>query len=71
MARRREHFECESRAGLGCLVYGTAACLHKPKGFKKWKQWARMRLSVELWWVVAAVAIALAAWLCMYGNKQR
>ncbi|KAK7444134.1 F-box domain-containing protein [Colletotrichum acutatum] len=24
MQRRREHMECESRPGLGCLVYGTS-----------------------------------------------
>ncbi|RWA02998.1 hypothetical protein EKO27_g12107, partial [Xylaria grammica] len=29
MQRRREHLECESRPGLGCLVFGTAACIHR------------------------------------------
>jgi hypothetical protein len=31
MQRRREHIECESRPGLGCLIYGTRICAHRRK----------------------------------------
>ncbi|KAL2760346.1 hypothetical protein ACRALDRAFT_1067082 [Sodiomyces alcalophilus JCM 7366] len=29
MRRRRDHFECESRPGLGCVVLGRTTCEHR------------------------------------------
>lgn len=55
MRRRRMHFECESRPGLGCLVYGTTVCAHKPKGLLRWKQWLRSSFTVEIWWFLLAL----------------
>ncbi|EFX05685.1 ADP-ribose pyrophosphatase [Grosmannia clavigera kw1407] len=47
MKRRREHIECESRPGLGCLIYGTATCTHRRRpGF--FQRWFRKRLTVEM-----------------------
>lgn len=54
MKRRREHIECESRPGLGCLIYGTATCTHRRRpGF--FQRWFRRRLTVEMWWVLLAL----------------
>ncbi|KAI5862070.1 hypothetical protein GGS23DRAFT_605978 [Durotheca rogersii] len=65
MQRRREHFECESRPGLGCLVYGTKRCAHRQQpGF--WiKRWLRLRVSIELWWAIVVMAPVLFAFLWM------
>ncbi|CEJ93853.1 Putative F-box domain protein [[Torrubiella] hemipterigena] len=63
MARRREHFECESRAGLGCLVFGTPKCVHKPKQQYWWKKRFQLRLTVEVWWIVIAAVPLLLMWL--------
>ncbi|KAH7031476.1 uncharacterized protein B0I36DRAFT_363164 [Microdochium trichocladiopsis] len=62
MQRRREHLECESRPGLGCLVYGTPACTHRRRLSERWKQWLRATLTVEVWWIVVAVGVVLVAW---------
>ncbi|OTA95358.1 hypothetical protein M434DRAFT_393932 [Hypoxylon sp. CO27-5] len=55
MQRRREHIECESRPGLGCLVYGTKRCAHQRQLGARVKRWLRSRLTVELWWVLMAL----------------
>src|SRR3569833_3366247 len=55
MKHRREHIECESMPGLGCLVYGTKICTHRRKPIQKLKRWLKTRLTVELWWVLMAM----------------
>ncbi|KAI1273586.1 F-box domain-containing protein [Xylaria sp. FL0933] len=51
MRRRREHLECESRPGLGCLVFGTTSCAHRRSLARRCARWLRVRLtSIELWW---------------------
>ncbi|KAI1134446.1 hypothetical protein F5Y05DRAFT_398849 [Hypoxylon sp. FL0543] len=55
MQRRREHIECESRPGLGCLVYGTKRCAHQRQLKVRIKRWLRSRLTLELWWVLMAL----------------
>lgn len=62
MQRRREHLECESRPGLGCLVYGTPACSHRRRLAERCKRWLRARLTVEVWWIVVAVVVVILAW---------
>ncbi|KAF3026683.1 hypothetical protein E8E14_014610 [Neopestalotiopsis sp. 37M] len=47
MQRRREHMECESRPGLGCLVYGTHTCLHRPQLKSRWAKWLRKQFTIE------------------------
>lgn len=59
MQRRREHVECESRPGLGCLIYGTAECAQSRKFKVRVKRWMRTRVSVELWGLVVAVVVGL------------
>ncbi|KAL2267218.1 hypothetical protein VTJ83DRAFT_4495 [Remersonia thermophila] len=41
MKRRREHIECESRPGLGCLIYGTRTCTHSRKLKTRFRRWMR------------------------------
>ncbi|KAF6820901.1 F-box domain-containing protein [Colletotrichum musicola] len=65
MQRRREHMECESRPGLGCLVYGTAVCSHRRKLGARCQRWLRRRLTVELWWVLIALVPIVCCWLWM------
>nr|XP_036581251.1 F-box domain-containing protein [Colletotrichum truncatum]KAF6789519.1 F-box domain-containing protein [Colletotrichum truncatum] len=65
MQRRREHMECESRPGLGCLVYGTAVCSHRRRIGARCQRWLRRRLTVELWWVLIALVPILFCWLWM------
>ncbi|KAK4099393.1 hypothetical protein N658DRAFT_540606, partial [Parathielavia hyrcaniae] len=40
--RWREHIECESRPGLGCLIYGISTCPHARKVKTRVKKWMRM-----------------------------
>lgn len=61
MKRRRMHTECESRPGLGCLVYDTAKCTHKKR---KLGDWLRVRLVVEAWWV-AVLVVMLGVWMML------
>lgn len=64
MRRRREHMECESRPGVGCLVYDTSVCTHRRGASQRLERWLHARLTVELWWVlVAAVPVLLCWWL--------
>lgn len=65
MQRRREHMECESRPGVGCLVYDTAVCTYKPRGSRRVSRWLRAQLTVELWWVLLAAVPLLFCWLWM------
>lgn len=66
MQRRREHMECESRPGLGCLVFGTAICTHKPQKRQSWARWLRLQVTIELWWVLS-VFVLLLGWLGTHG----
>ncbi|KAI2606961.1 uncharacterized protein GGS25DRAFT_493926 [Hypoxylon fragiforme] len=59
MQRRREHMECESRPGLGCLVYGTSKCTHQRQLSVRMKRWLRSRLTIELWWLLLALVPVL------------
>ncbi|TDZ22863.1 hypothetical protein Cob_v004328 [Colletotrichum orbiculare MAFF 240422] len=63
MQRRREHMECESRPGLGCLVYGTSICSHRRKLGARCQRWLRRRLTIELWWVFIAMVPIVCCWL--------
>ncbi|KAI1421967.1 F-box domain-containing protein [Xylaria sp. FL1777] len=50
MQRRREHLECESRPGLGCLVFGAASCTHRRTLAQRCGRWLRSLLTIEIWW---------------------
>ncbi|KAI0132958.1 hypothetical protein BJ170DRAFT_706305 [Xylariales sp. AK1849] len=65
MQRRREHMECESRPGLGCLVFGTNTCTHRPPTRDRWAKWLRSQLTIELWWVLLAFLSILLGWVWM------
>ncbi|ETS82867.1 hypothetical protein PFICI_04743 [Pestalotiopsis fici W106-1] len=62
MQRRREHMECESRPGLGCLVYGTHTCLHRPQLRSRWAKWLRAQFTIEAWWVLLALMPIFLGW---------
>lgn len=62
MKRRREHMECESRPGLGCLVYDTKVCVHRRRP-DLLQRWLRRRLTVEAWWVLLALVPLVLSWL--------
>ncbi|UNI13353.1 hypothetical protein JDV02_000104 [Purpureocillium takamizusanense] len=61
MRRRREHIECESRPGLGCVVYGTPACSHRLRRPNRWRAGLQAKFTVELWWLLL---IALVPVFC-------
>ena len=63
MKRRREHIECESRPGLGCLIYGTTTCVHRRRGLTGLNFWLRRRLTVEMWWVLLALVPVVLSWV--------
>ncbi|KAK0620547.1 hypothetical protein B0T14DRAFT_391631, partial [Immersiella caudata] len=63
MQRRREHIECESRPGLGCLINGTAVCPQARKLNTRLKKWLRVRLSIEVWGLLLAMVPLLLGWL--------
>ncbi|KAK7997407.1 pH-response regulator protein palC [Apiospora arundinis] len=65
MQRRREHMECESRPGLGCLVFSTKSCAHRPQLQHRWKKWLRLQLTIELWWVLLALVPIILGWMWM------
>lgn len=65
MQRRREHIECESRPGLGCLVYGTPQCAHRLDWKGQWARRMRRQVTIELWWVLLAAVPLLMGWLWM------
>ncbi|KAH6659139.1 hypothetical protein BKA67DRAFT_6794 [Truncatella angustata] len=62
MRRRREHMECESRPGLGCLVYGTGVCTQKPQLRSQCVRWLRAQLTFEIWWILLALVPLLIGW---------
>lgn len=62
MKRRREHIECESRPGLGCLIYGTSTCPQRRKLGSRVKRWLRTRLTFEMWWVLLALVPVVLGW---------
>jgi len=64
MQRRREHMECESRPGLGCLVMGTSTCAHLRRR-SRFQRWFRTRLTLELWWVLLALGPILCLLVAM------
>lgn len=57
--------ECESRPGLGCLVYGTDQCSHPPKFSTRLKRWLRIQFTIDLRWVLLALVPLLIGWLFM------
>jgi hypothetical protein len=67
MKRRREHIECESRAGgRGCIVLGTPICTSKKKGQAPWaviRRWmwsfANLYTALCCFVLVAIVAIGI------------
>lgn len=63
MQRRREHVECESRPGLGCVVYGTPRCAHRRDWAWALRRRMRRQITVELWWVLLAAVPILLGWL--------
>ncbi|KAK5654504.1 hypothetical protein OQA88_7133 [Cercophora sp. LCS_1] len=63
MQRRREHIECESRPGLGCLINGTSTCPHSRQLKTRLKRWMRVRLSIEVWGLLLAIVVLVAGWL--------
>ena len=67
MERRREHIECESRPGLGCLIYGTSACPQRRKIGSRVKRWMRMRLTFEMWWLLLALVPVVLCWVWKAG----
>ncbi|KAI1208497.1 uncharacterized protein F4807DRAFT_431531 [Annulohypoxylon truncatum] len=67
MQRRREHMECESRPGLGCLVYGTKKCAHQRLLKVRVKRWLRSRLTIELWWILLALVPVLLG--CLWATE--
>lgn len=62
MKRRREHIECESRPGLGCLVYGTKRCTNKAK-MTWWRRVLGTKFTVELWWLVLTMVPVVCCWV--------
>ncbi|KAK0636490.1 hypothetical protein B0T17DRAFT_613212 [Bombardia bombarda] len=67
MERRREHMECESRPGLGCLIYGTSTCTHRRKLSMRLRRWLGIRFTIEIWRVLLALVPIVVAWLCLAG----
>ncbi|KAH6958466.1 hypothetical protein DER45DRAFT_224089 [Fusarium avenaceum] len=63
MRRRREHVECESRPGLGCLVYGTRTCSHRSLLSKTLPRWMQVKLTIEVWWIVLALIPIVSCWV--------
>ncbi|KAJ4200552.1 hypothetical protein NW759_015837 [Fusarium solani] len=63
MQRRREHIECESRPGLGCLVYGTRTCSHRSAFSRRLPRWLQVKLTIEVWWIVLAMVPIVCCWV--------
>ncbi|KAI0198895.1 hypothetical protein F4808DRAFT_462284 [Astrocystis sublimbata] len=55
MRRRRKHLECESRPGLGCLIFGTTACAHRRSLAQRCRTWLGSRLTLALCWFLLAL----------------
>jgi hypothetical protein len=73
MKRRREHMECDSRPGVGCLVFSTKTCVHR-KRRSRWRRWASFKFTIELWWVLLALVplVLFSSWLVelLRGSSQ-
>jgi hypothetical protein len=69
MQRRREHIECESRPGLGCLIYGTATCPHARQLRTRFKKWMRMHPVDRARWLLllASLVPLIVGWVWMVG----
>jgi hypothetical protein len=69
MQRRREHIECESRPGLGCLIYGTSTCSHARKLKTRVKKWMRTPSADRARWVLllASLVPLIFGWVWMIG----
>ncbi|KAG8167059.1 hypothetical protein KVR01_002748 [Diaporthe batatas] len=63
--RRREHIECESRPGLGCLVFATPQCAYRRDWRTAWRRWMKRQITVEIWWIVLAAIPLILGWLWM------
>jgi hypothetical protein len=74
MQRRREHLECESRPGLGCLVYGTRICAHRrslaarlkrlvtPNSQQEWTYgWLFFAMLPVIFWLVRTLTVSMLA----------
>lgn len=70
MQRRREHLECESRPGLGCLVFGTEICTHRKKLRGRYTRWLRAHFTIELWWILLALVPVLFGMFWMALSPQ-
>lgn len=68
MKRRREHIECETRPGLGCVVYSTPTCPHRRSLAGRWTTRLRTTFTAELWWLLlAAIPLVLCgAWFAEF-----
>ncbi|KAK3898775.1 hypothetical protein C8A05DRAFT_18692 [Staphylotrichum tortipilum] len=69
MQRRREHIECESRPGLGCLIYGTRTCPHARKLRTRIKKWMRAHEIDRTHWMLllASLVPLLVGWMWIVG----
>ncbi|AEO66428.1 e39c7567-572b-4603-b171-c21ad213ae1e [Thermothielavioides terrestris] len=68
MRRRREHMECESRPGLGCLIYGTSTCPQARKlktRVKKWWRGTRARDRTRWMLLLASLVPLFIGWAWM------
>ena len=56
--------ECDSRPGVGCLVFGTKTCVHR-KRYSRWRRWMSLKFTIELWWVLLALIpiVLFSSWL--------
>lgn len=58
MKRRREHQECDGKAGgRGCLVLGRDICLEKKKNSDPGEIWRYLKSGIPMWFIVVAVAL--------------
>ncbi|KAH7353564.1 hypothetical protein B0T11DRAFT_287043 [Plectosphaerella cucumerina] len=55
MHRRRHHIECESRPGLGCLVYGTDICARRRAALASRRWWYSLLKRGDAEWNPTAV----------------
>lgn len=62
MQRWREHNECEARPGLGCVVYSTSTCVHRRKLRTRVKRWMRLKLTIDVHFLILALLVAFGAW---------
>lgn len=70
MKRRREHIECNTRPGIGCIVYGTPTCSHRQQKPNRWRARLQTKFTVELWWILLAFLPVLigAMWTLLARN---